>query len=220
MVLLGGVSIFGGSGTMVGVALSILIVLNIRNGLGLANIDQNTQTGVIGVLLILSVLVPNLVARPLWRARVHERLLGEGGDTPRHEPDLHPTQTLTQEERLDEVDDSGSTRGACMARGLMLRRRRGLRGRRGGRRRPTAAAPPRASADGKLAPGKEFKSVFIPKQTGIAVFDQANDGAKEAAGELQVDRGRVPRPVVAGQLRVRADRHRDQRRRRRASTGS
>lgn len=63
MVLLGGVSIFGGSGTIVGVALAILIVLNIRNGLGLANIDQNTQTGVIGVLLILSVLVPNLAAR-------------------------------------------------------------------------------------------------------------------------------------------------------------
>ena len=39
----------------------------------------------------------------------------------------------------------------------------------------------------KFEPGKEFKSVFIPKQTGIAVFDQANDGAKEAAGELQVD---------------------------------
>jgi rhamnose transport system permease protein len=70
MVLLGGVSIFGGSGTMVGVALSILIVLNIRNGLGLGNIDQNTQTGVIGVLLILSVLVPNLLARVAgsWRA--------------------------------------------------------------------------------------------------------------------------------------------------------
>ena len=38
-----------------------------------------------------------------------------------------------------------------------------------------------------LEPGQEFKSVFIPKQTGIAVFDQANDGAKEAAGELQVE---------------------------------
>jgi rhamnose transport system permease protein len=63
IVLLGGVSIFGGSGTMVGVALSILVVLNIRNGLGLANIDQNTQTGVIGVLLILSVLIPNFAAR-------------------------------------------------------------------------------------------------------------------------------------------------------------
>jgi rhamnose transport system permease protein len=63
IVLLGGVSIFGGSGTMVGVALSILVVLNIRNGLGLGNIDQNTQTGAIGVLLILAVLIPNFLAR-------------------------------------------------------------------------------------------------------------------------------------------------------------
>jgi rhamnose transport system permease protein len=98
IVLLGGVSIFGGSGTMAGVALSILVVLNIRNGLGLANIDQNTQTGVIGVLLILAVLVPNLVARILgsWRTtRSGERsppARDEGGDTPKHEPDLHPTQ--------------------------------------------------------------------------------------------------------------------------------
>jgi rhamnose transport system permease protein len=98
IVLLGGVSIFGGSGTMVGVALSILVVLNIRNGLGLANIDQNTQTGVVGVLLILAVLVPNLVARILgsWRTtRSGERSpppRAEGGDTPKHEPDLHPTQ--------------------------------------------------------------------------------------------------------------------------------
>jgi rhamnose transport system permease protein len=98
IVLLGGVSIFGGSGTMVGVALSILIVLNIRNGLGLANHDQNTQTGVVGGLLILSVLVPNLVARlagPWGPARVGDRGppgRAEGGDTPREEPDLHPTQ--------------------------------------------------------------------------------------------------------------------------------
>jgi rhamnose transport system permease protein len=103
MVLLGGVSIFGGSGTMVGVALSILIVLNIRNGLGLANIDQNTQTGVVGVLLILSVLVPNLVARVAgsWRAaRLGERAppAAEGGETPKQTPELQPTPTLTQEE--------------------------------------------------------------------------------------------------------------------------
>lgn len=63
MVLLGGVSIFGGSGTLVGVALSILIILNLRNGMSLANITGNTQTGVIGALLILSVLVPNLVSQ-------------------------------------------------------------------------------------------------------------------------------------------------------------
>ncbi len=60
MVLLGGVSIFGGTGTMWGVLLSMLIILNLRNGMGLANLSGHVQTGVIGVLLILSVLVPNL----------------------------------------------------------------------------------------------------------------------------------------------------------------
>jgi rhamnose transport system permease protein len=69
MVLLGGVSIFGGSGTLLGVALAIGIVLNLRNGLGLANVESNTQTGVIGALLIVSVLARNLLDRlPLGRA--------------------------------------------------------------------------------------------------------------------------------------------------------
>jgi rhamnose transport system permease protein len=63
MVLLGGVSIFGGSGTMLGVGLAILIVLNLRNGLGLANVDSNTQTGIIGVILIVSVLARNALDR-------------------------------------------------------------------------------------------------------------------------------------------------------------
>ncbi|MFC2031385.1 ABC transporter permease [Chloroflexota bacterium] len=60
IVLLGGVSIFGGSGSIWGVLLSILIVLNLRNGMSLANITGHVQTGVIGVLLILSVLIPNM----------------------------------------------------------------------------------------------------------------------------------------------------------------
>lgn len=63
MVLLGGVSIFGGSGSMLGVVLAIFTVLNIRNGLGLANVDGIIQTGVIGALLIAAVLVPNLAQR-------------------------------------------------------------------------------------------------------------------------------------------------------------
>lgn len=60
MVLLGGVSIFGGKGSMTGVVLSILIILNLRNGMALTNITGHLQTGVIGVLLIASVLIPNL----------------------------------------------------------------------------------------------------------------------------------------------------------------
>lgn len=63
MVLLGGVSIFGGTGNLVGVALSIFVVLNIRNGLSLANVEANIQTGVIGALLIVSVLARNLLDR-------------------------------------------------------------------------------------------------------------------------------------------------------------
>ena len=61
IVLLGGVSIFGGSGTMLGVFLSTMLVLNIRNGLGLNNVPGHTQTGVVGLLLILSVLLPNMI---------------------------------------------------------------------------------------------------------------------------------------------------------------
>jgi rhamnose transport system permease protein len=59
-VLLGGVSIFGGKGNLVGVGLSLLLILNLRNGMGLADITGNTQNYVIGGLLILSVLVPNI----------------------------------------------------------------------------------------------------------------------------------------------------------------
>jgi rhamnose transport system permease protein len=63
MVVLGGVSIFGGTGSMFGVLLSILIILNLRNGMGLLDITGEIQTGVIGILLILSVLVPNLAGK-------------------------------------------------------------------------------------------------------------------------------------------------------------
>ena len=49
IVLLGGVSIFGGSGSIYGVILSILIVLYLRNGMSLSNITGHLQTGVIAV---------------------------------------------------------------------------------------------------------------------------------------------------------------------------
>jgi rhamnose transport system permease protein len=70
VVLLGGVSIFGGVGSMIGVLLSTYLVLNLRNGLIIAGVTGNTQTGIIGLLLILSVLIPNLAGRVrerLWR---------------------------------------------------------------------------------------------------------------------------------------------------------
>jgi len=80
MALLGGVSIFGGSGSLFGVFLSIMIILNIRNGMGLANFSGHFQTGVIGILLICSVLVPNLAGD--LRARLsRRRQLGQPQDS-------------------------------------------------------------------------------------------------------------------------------------------
>jgi len=69
MVVLGGVSIFGGSGSLLGVALSVLIVLSLRNGMSLGSINGSFQTSVIGGLLILSLLLPNVFhdARVAWR---------------------------------------------------------------------------------------------------------------------------------------------------------
>src|ERR671918_2151505 len=56
-------------------------------------------------------------------------------------------------------------------------------------------------------PGQDFSSVLLPKQTGVSVFDQANQGAEEAAGELQADTAEYlgpasPAECVSGQLDV------------------
>lgn len=69
IVLLGGVSIFGGSGTLMGTLLAALIVLNLRNGMALMNVTGHIQTGVIGILLIASVIAPrlNLGSLPISR---------------------------------------------------------------------------------------------------------------------------------------------------------
>jgi len=63
VVLLGGVNIFGGSGSLVGVILALFVVGGLRNALGLADISGDVQNTVIGTLLVLSVLAPNIVQR-------------------------------------------------------------------------------------------------------------------------------------------------------------
>lgn len=63
VVLLGGVDIFGGRGSLLGVVLAIFILATIQNILGLVNISGDIQSLVIGSLLILSVLGPNITRR-------------------------------------------------------------------------------------------------------------------------------------------------------------
>ncbi|QQQ79384.1 ABC transporter permease [Saccharothrix sp. 6-C] len=70
-VLLGGVSIFGGRGTLPGVLLGVLLLGAVRNALQLADVAADTLNVVTGGLLIASVVVPNAVvlARARWRRR-------------------------------------------------------------------------------------------------------------------------------------------------------
>lgn len=62
-VVLGGVDINGGRGTVLGVLVSTLFLWTLRNGMGLANIAGPIQQLIIGALLVGSVLVSNLLAR-------------------------------------------------------------------------------------------------------------------------------------------------------------
>ena len=82
---------------------------------------------------------------------------------------------------------------------------------------PTAAAAPTAAVEAtsapaaggpiKATPGQAVKMILLPKFLGIAVFDQANDGAQEAAKELQNPEaltftGPTAENSVAGQIDI------------------
>ena len=68
-VLLGGVSIFGGRGGLVGVIAAVVLLGVLRNALQLAYVPANTLTIVTGALLIASVVGPNLVVMARERLR-------------------------------------------------------------------------------------------------------------------------------------------------------
>jgi rhamnose transport system permease protein len=78
-VLFGGVSIFGGRGSMIGVLLSLLIIGVLKNALTLDDVSSETLTIVTGALLLASVLIPNLVAR--WRAMRDRRFIAKSASS-------------------------------------------------------------------------------------------------------------------------------------------
>jgi rhamnose transport system permease protein len=75
-VALGGFSISGGKGRVIGIILSILLLGTIQNGMGLANIQGPVQTLVIGLILIAAILVPT-VLRALGGLRFRGKDLAE-----------------------------------------------------------------------------------------------------------------------------------------------
>ncbi|WP_083940286.1 ABC transporter permease [Saccharomonospora saliphila] len=68
-VLLGGVSIFGGRGTVVGVSSALLLMAGLRNVLFLNDVTNEIQNVINGMLLIISVLIPVLTTTLRGRRR-------------------------------------------------------------------------------------------------------------------------------------------------------
>ena len=62
-VVLGGTDIFGGRGTIFGTVTALFLIGILRNAMGLANIKVESQLVVIGLLLIYSIVLPNLLHR-------------------------------------------------------------------------------------------------------------------------------------------------------------
>ncbi|KAB8162131.1 ABC transporter permease [Streptomyces sp. 3MP-14] len=70
-VLLGGVSIYGGRGTLLGVVAGVVLLTSLQNALRLAKVSADALTVITGTLLILSVLLPNVSAALRARLRRH-----------------------------------------------------------------------------------------------------------------------------------------------------
>lgn len=68
-VLLGGVSIFGGKGALPGVIAGVVLLGSLQNALRLSDVSNEALNVVTGVLLIVSVLAPNLARTVLQRRR-------------------------------------------------------------------------------------------------------------------------------------------------------
>jgi rhamnose transport system permease protein len=77
IVLLGGVSIFGGKGSVIGVVLGVLAFAGIQNALFLTDFNQEAAGIVTGALLLLSVFGRNMASFSSrlreWRPNRHGR---------------------------------------------------------------------------------------------------------------------------------------------------
>ena len=62
-VVLGGTSIFGGRGTIVGTILGLILIQALKNGLSLAGVKSDGTVVLIGAVLILTILISNLFHR-------------------------------------------------------------------------------------------------------------------------------------------------------------
>ena len=68
-VVVGGTSIFGGSGTILGTVLGLTLIQLMKNGLALSGAKGDSTTIVVGLVLILAVLINTLIQNPPTRLK-------------------------------------------------------------------------------------------------------------------------------------------------------
>lgn len=69
MVVLGGISTSGGKGRFIGAIISIFVIGFLRYGLGLVNVSSQVMLIIIGALLIVAVMIPNLKLKGLGKVK-------------------------------------------------------------------------------------------------------------------------------------------------------
>ena len=84
--LLGGISVFGGRGTLTGVLYALVLIATLRNVLGLRQVGGDAQGTVIGLLLILSLLLSTITQRFYGLVRTRRGPPGSGGVGPGRPP--------------------------------------------------------------------------------------------------------------------------------------
>lgn len=85
-VVLGGASIYGGEGSILGTMLALLLVAIIRIGMGLANVTPEYQFAVVGTLLVLAVAFGNVARRFTTARRPATMTLQAAGKAPESVP--------------------------------------------------------------------------------------------------------------------------------------
>jgi rhamnose transport system permease protein len=62
-VVIGGTSIFGGSGSIIGTAIGLILIQLLKNGLALSGVKGDATIVVVGLVLIFAILVNNYIQR-------------------------------------------------------------------------------------------------------------------------------------------------------------
>ena len=183
-VVLGGTSIFGGRGTIIGTVLGLILIQALKNGLALSGVKGDGTIVVIGVVLI--------ARDPDRRAiRQEQRRLNSGGRLPRHPP-------VGTETNMGANDMKKLTLAVLLSLGLMSGSALAASAWTGGDDLPTNplacdATPGAAVAkpyDGGVPTnppdrkGKKITVVDVPKLIGIGYFNATSKGISDAAAEL------------------------------------